>query len=163
MNNSLYSRSMTIIIWWPVAYVIFYVLVLNTELLNVCKVAYYDVYLWLCVCCSFKCDTDATRSKFLSTRSSAIAEGSRDASCQLKSCQLPRNSAETILVQVLKKIEVMKLEGYSGPMCNKPVHSTMTRSIRFHCLIGVINKPTMDEFWISPVYRRATTCCGEIF
>ena len=30
------------------------------------------------------------------TRSSAIAEGPRDASCQLKSCQLPRNSAETI-------------------------------------------------------------------
>ena len=29
------------------------------------------------------------------TRSSAIAEGPRDASCQLKSCQLPRNSAET--------------------------------------------------------------------
>jgi len=38
------------------------------------------------------------------TRSSAIAEGPRDASCQLKSCQLPRNSAETILVrQVLNK------------------------------------------------------------
>ena len=30
------------------------------------------------------------------TRSSAIAEGPRDASCQLKSCQLPRNSAETV-------------------------------------------------------------------
>jgi len=29
------------------------------------------------------------------TRSSAIAERPRDASCQLKSCQLPRNSAET--------------------------------------------------------------------
>ena len=28
-------------------------------------------------------------------RSSAIAEGLRDASCQLKFCQLPRNSAET--------------------------------------------------------------------
>jgi len=34
-------------------------------------------------------------SKALPTRSSAIAEGPRDASCQLKSCQLPRNSAET--------------------------------------------------------------------
>jgi len=29
------------------------------------------------------------------TRSPAIAEGPRGASCQLKSCQLPRNSAET--------------------------------------------------------------------
>ena len=29
------------------------------------------------------------------TRSSAIADGPLDASCQLKSCQLPRNSAET--------------------------------------------------------------------
>ena len=29
------------------------------------------------------------------TRSSAIAKGPRDASCQLKSCQLPHNSAET--------------------------------------------------------------------
>ena len=38
-------------------------------------------------------DTDfSSNSK---TRSSAIAEGPRDASCQLKSCQLPRNSAET--------------------------------------------------------------------
>ena len=30
-------------------------------------------------------------------------------------------------------------------MCNKPVHSTMTRSSRFHCLIGVINKPTTSS------------------
>ena len=29
------------------------------------------------------------------TTGSAIAEGPRDASCQLKSCELPRNSAET--------------------------------------------------------------------
>jgi len=34
-------------------------------------------------------------SQWWSTRSSAIAEGLRDASCQLNSCQLPRNSAET--------------------------------------------------------------------
>ena len=34
------------------------------------------------------------------TRSSAIAEGPRDASCQFKSCQLPRNSA---VRQVLNK------------------------------------------------------------
>ena len=36
------------------------------------------------------------RSAHRKTRSSAIAEGPRDAPCQLKSCQLPRNSAETI-------------------------------------------------------------------
>ena len=45
------------------------------------------------------------------TRSSAIAEGLRDASCQLKSCQLPRNSAETTCMTSLEQIEVMKLEG----------------------------------------------------
>ena len=46
--------------------------------------------------------------------------------------------------------------GYSGPMCNKHVHSTMTRSSRFRCPIGlgIINKPTTVELWISPVYRR---------
>jgi len=44
-------------------------------------------------------------------------------------------------------------EGYSETMCNKHVHSTMTQSSRFYCPIGVINKPTTDELWISPVYR----------
>ena len=83
-------------------------------------------------------------------RSSAIAEGPRDASCQLKSCQLPRNSAETTCMTSPEEIEVMKLEGYSGPMCNKHVHSNMTRSSPFHCPIGVINKPTTDVLWISP-------------
>jgi len=53
------------------------------------------------------------------TRSSAIAEGPRDASCQLKSCQLPRNSTETTCTTSPEQIKVMKLEGYSGPMCNK--------------------------------------------
>ena len=43
------------------------------------------------------------------TRSS---EGPRDASCQLKSCQLlPRNSAETTRTTSPEQIEVMKLEG----------------------------------------------------
>ena len=87
------------------------------------------------------------------TRSSAIADGPRDASCQLKSCQLPRNSTETTCTTTPEQIEVMKLEDYSGPMCNKHVHSTMMRLSRFHCPIGVINKPPKDELWISPVAK----------
>jgi len=84
------------------------------------------------------------------TRSSAIAQRPRNASCQLKSCQLPRKSAETTCTTSPERIEVMQLEGYSKTMCNKHVHSTMTRSSRFHCL--VTSKPTMDELWISPAY-----------
>jgi len=86
------------------------------------------------------------------TRSLAITEGPRDASCQFKSCQLLRNSADTTCTTSPEQIEVMKLEGWR-PMCNKHVHSTMTRSSCFHCPIGVINKPTTDVLWISPVYR----------
>jgi len=44
------------------------------------------------------------------TRSSAIAEGPRDASCKLKSCQLPRNSAETTCTTSPDQIDGMKLE-----------------------------------------------------
>ena len=44
------------------------------------------------------------------TRSSAVAEGPRDASCQLKSCQLPRNSAETTYTSSPDQIDGMKLE-----------------------------------------------------
>jgi len=87
------------------------------------------------------------------TRSSANAEGPRDVSCQLKSCQFPRNSAETTCTTSPEQIEVMKLKRYSKAMCNKHVHSTMTRSSRFRCPVDVINKPTV-ELWISPVYRR---------
>ena len=46
----------------------------------------------------------------IQTRSSAIAEGPRDASCQLKSCQLPRNSAETTYTTSPDQIDGMKLE-----------------------------------------------------
>ena len=84
----------------------------------------------------------------LSPRDRALA-----ASCQLKSCQLPRNSAETTYTTSTAQTEVMKLEGYSATVCNKHVHSTMTRSSCFHCPAGVINKPTTGELWISPVYR----------
>ena len=89
-------------------------------------------------------------ASLLFTRSSAIAEGPRDASCQLKSCQLPCNSAETTCTTSPEQIEVMKLDGYSGPMRNKHVHSTITPSSRFQCLIGVINKPTTNRV----VYQR---------
>jgi len=44
------------------------------------------------------------------TRSSAIAEGPRDVSCQLKSCQLPRNSAETTYTTSPDQTDGMKLE-----------------------------------------------------
>jgi len=44
------------------------------------------------------------------TRSSAIAEGPRDAYGQLKSCQLPCNSAETTYTTSPDQIDVMKLE-----------------------------------------------------
>ena len=45
------------------------------------------------------------------TRSSVIAEGPRDVSCQLKSCQLTCNSAETTCTTSPEQIEDMKLEG----------------------------------------------------
>jgi len=54
---------------------------------------------------STKVDINSTK-----TRSSAIAEGPRDASCQLKSCQLPRNSAETTYTTSPDRIDGMKLE-----------------------------------------------------
>jgi len=41
-------------------------------------------------------------------------------------------------------------------MCNEHVRLTVTRSSRFHCLIGVINKPTTVELCILSIYRRLT-------
>jgi len=82
------------------------------------------------------------------------AQLSCDASCQLKSCRLPRNSAETTCTTSPEQTEIMKLEGQGGLVCSKHVLSTVTRSSRFHCFIGVINKPTTVELCISPVYRR---------
>jgi len=44
------------------------------------------------------------------TSSSAIADGLHDASCQLKSCQLPCNSAETTYTTSPDQIDDLKLE-----------------------------------------------------
>jgi len=51
-----------------------------------------------------------TRPDAVKTRSSAIAEGPRDASCQFKSYQLSRNSAETTYTTSPDQIDGMKLE-----------------------------------------------------
>ena len=75
-------------------------------------------------------------------------------------CQLPCNSAETTCMTSPEQIEVMKLKHYSKAMCNKHMHSTMTRSSHFRCPVGVINKPTTVELWITCI---PTTCCGKIF
>ena len=91
---------------------------------------------------------------YISTRSLAVAEWPRDASCQLKSCQLPRNSAETTCTTSPEQIKVMKLKRYSKAMRNKHVQSTTTRQSRCHCLVRVINKQTTVELCISPIYRR---------
>jgi len=56
----------------------------------------------------------AAHSIAAGTRSSAIAEGPRDASCQLKPCQLLRNSAETTCTTNPEEIKVMKLDNCSG-------------------------------------------------
>ena len=53
---------------------------------------------------------ESVESFLKKTRSSAIAEGPRDASCQLKSCQLPRNSIETTYTTSPGQIDGMKLE-----------------------------------------------------
>ena len=84
-------------------------------------------------------------------RSSATADGPCDMMCQLKSCQL----LHTNKFYNREQIEVMELEGYSRPTCNKLVHPATMRS----AIVGVIYR----------LYRRRvllttpSTCCGEIF
>jgi len=56
----------------------------------------------------------------------------------------------------------MKLEGYSGTMCNKYVYSTVTRLSRFRCPIG--HKQTdYGPDQVVDITSIPTTCCGEIF
>ena len=91
-------------------------------------------------------------NNFLLWRCTRISNDEQEAQlspCQLKSCKLPRNSAETTRTTSREEIDGMKLEGYSGTMCNKHVHSAMMRS-SLKC-----RKQTDDvELCISLVYRR---------
>ena len=64
----------------------------------------------LAVRCGLKTGSSQLYTSEKLTRSSAIAEGPRDASCQLKSCQLPRNSAETTCTTSPEQFEVTKSE-----------------------------------------------------
>jgi len=54
------------------------------------------------------------------TRSSDTADRPRDAMCQSKFYQLLHNSVGTTCTTSTEQSEVMELEGYSRPTCNKP-------------------------------------------
>jgi len=69
----------------------------------------------------------------LKTRSSAIAEGPRDTSCQLKSCQLPRNSAETTYTTSPDQTDGMKLK-------------TSDSLKLMWCLVLLIGKPAVEYY-----------------
>ena len=76
------------------------------------------------------------------TRSSAIAEATRDASCQLKSCQLPLNGAETTYTTSPDQIDGMKLEIQSEAMSDRQCalnHDAIESAL---IVSSVINKPT---------------------
>jgi len=90
-----------------------------------------------------------TLSEVSNTRSSAAADGPRDAlSVKILS------TVETICTKNLQQIAVMQLEGYSRPTCSKQPRLV-------DCRIGVVNK----------LYRRRrrfllitrSTCRGKIF
>jgi len=77
---------------------------------------YINLYLCVCTYVAFSALTLLVGRQeghpACKTRSSAIAKGPRDASCQLKSCQLPRNSEETTYRPTTSpdQIDSMKLE-----------------------------------------------------
>ena len=85
-------------------------------------------------------------------RSSAIAEGPCDASCQLKSCQLPRNSAETTYTTSSDQIDGMKLEILSKAMLDRQCALNHDATESAPIVSGVTNKPTTVQLCISPVY-----------
>ena len=93
----------------------------------------------------------------LVTRSSAIAEGPRDASCQFKSCRVPRVSAELLVPQVLNKSN--EVGGLRWALCNKHVHSTVTSSSRFQTsLANSQQTPTPQILTASHHFSWHFTC-----
>jgi len=92
-----------------------YYVLLHICLSSVCCHLMQTVIFCMCICMLVQSISVSSLAVFLrallsETRSSAITEGPRDASCQLKSCQLPRNSAETTSTTSPDQIDGMKLE-----------------------------------------------------
>jgi len=85
-----------------------------------------------------KCKTEKNKV----TRSSAIAEGPCDASCQLKSWQLSRNSAETTYTTSPEEI-------------NHDAIESLPLSYRCH--------EQTDNGRVVDITCLPTSCCGEIF
>ena len=108
--------------------------------------------LWYTFGC--KCESHRTLQNQCknSTRSSAIAEGPRDASCQWKYCQLPRNSAETTYTTSPDQIDGMKLEIQSEAMRDRQRALNHDAIESAPVVSDVINKPTT----LSCVYRLYT-------
>ena len=105
------------------------------------------------------------------TRSSAIAEGPRDASCQLKSCQLPRNSAETTNTTSPDQIDGMKSEIQSEAMRDRQcalnhdtiesasiVSSVINKSMTLSC---VYHLSTDDLLWRNVVSPQCRNCSHD--
>jgi len=89
----------------------------NTGLSSQASIPWKGDRNWTGICC-------ANVAYHGETRRSAIAAGLCDASCQLKSCQLPRNSAELLVRQVLNKSKLwswrVTVGRYVINMCTQP-------------------------------------------
>ena len=84
---------------------------------------------------------------------SCTADGPRDAMCQSESCQLLHNSVATTCTTSPELIEVMELDGYSRPTCNKLVHSATMHST----VAGVIH-----QLRLCPPQRSSHNCICKI-
>ena len=98
------------------------------------------------------CSSKPFEAARIQSRSSAIAEGPRDASCQLKSCQLPRNSAETTYTTSPDQIDGMKSEILSEAMRDRQCALNRDAADSAPIVSSVINKPTT----LSCVYQLST-------